>query len=71
MQLRSSVLDARGQVVADHGDVLDAARFAKERTADHYLGLPLAILTPGEYLLRMEATMGARVAGRAARFSMK
>ena len=71
VQLRSSVIDSRGQVVADQGDVLDVGRFEKERTADHYFALPLANLTPGEYLLRTEATMGARVAGRAVRFSVK
>ena len=71
VQLRSSVIDARGQVVADQSDVMDVRRFEKSRTADHYLALPLANLTPGEYLLRTEATMGARVAGRAVRFSVK
>ena len=71
VQLRSSVIDAQGQVVASESAVLDVAQFAKGRTADHYLALPLASLAAGEYLLRIETGMGGRSAGRALRFSVK
>ena len=49
----------------------DTAQFAAGRAADHYMTLPLATLAPGEYLLKVEAAMGARVAGRAIRFHVK
>jgi hypothetical protein len=71
VQLRSSLLDAQGKVVADQSAALVVAQFEKARTADHYVTLPLATLSPGEYLLRIEASMGDRTAGRAVRFSVR
>jgi len=71
VQLQSTILDARGTVVATEASTLDAGQFATARTADHYLTVPLATLAPGDYLLKVETTMGARVAGRAIRFSVK
>ena len=68
VQLRSTIVDARGAVVATETSTLDAGQFATGRTADHYLTVPLATLAPGDYLLKVETTMGARVAGRAMRF---
>jgi hypothetical protein len=38
------------------------------RAADYYVVLPLATLVPGDFLLKVEAKMGQRVAGRAIRF---
>jgi hypothetical protein len=70
VQLESSVIDAQGLVVARESARLDAAQFENGRSADHYLALPLVGLAPGEYLLRIETEMGARVAGRAVRFSI-
>jgi hypothetical protein len=49
---------------------LNAAEFEKGRAADHYIALPLAGLAPGEYLLRAQAEMGTRIAGRALRFTV-
>jgi hypothetical protein len=71
VQLRASVTDAEGRVVGSESAALEVAQFAKERTADHYLALPLATLGAGEYLLRIETDMGARSAGRALRFRVK
>jgi hypothetical protein len=71
VRLQSTILDASGAVVATQTSTLDAAQFAKDRTADHYLAVPLATLAPGDYLLKVETTMGARVAGRAVRFVVK
>jgi VWFA-related protein len=71
VRLRSSVLDAKGDVVATEAAVLAAAQFEKERTAEHYISLPLAGLASGEYLLRIEAEMGTYSAGRAVRFSVR
>ena len=70
VHLESSVIDAQGLVVARESARLDAAQFEKGRSADHYVTLPLVGLAPGEYLLRIETEMGARVAGRAVRFSV-
>jgi hypothetical protein len=70
VHLKSSVIDAQGRVVASQSARLDAAQFEKGRAADHYVALPLAGLTPGEYLLRIETEMGPRIAGRALRFSV-
>ena len=70
VHLTSSVIDAQGRVVASQPARLEAAQFEKGRAADHYVALPLAGLTPGEYLLRIETEMGSRIAGRALRFSV-
>ena len=71
VQLRASVTDAEGRVVGSESAALEVAQFAKERTADHYLALPLATLAAGEYLLRIETEMGTRSAGRVLRFRVK
>ena len=71
VQLRSSIVDDHDRVVATQAGVLDVGEFAKARTADYYVTLPLATLAAGEYLLKVETTMGARTAGRAMRFVLK
>jgi VWFA-related protein len=71
VQLQSTIVDARGAVVATETSTLDAAQFATARTADHYVTLPLATLAQGDYLLKVESTMGPRVAGRAMRFIVR
>jgi VWFA-related protein len=69
--LRTTLIDARGETVASSEAVLAEAQFAKNRTAEHYIALPLATLTTGEYLMRIEAKMGSYTAGRAVRFKMR
>jgi VWFA-related protein len=71
VQLRSSIVDAHDRVIASEVGVLDVGEFAKARTADYYITLPLTALAAGEYLLKVEATMSARAAGRAMRFVVK
>ena len=71
VQLRCSVFDASDRMVANETSVIGAGEFATARTADHYVTLPLTGLTPGEYLLEVETTMGQRTAGRALRFAVK
>ncbi len=71
VQLRSSIVDAHDRVIASEAGVLEIGEFAKARTADHYITLPLTALAAGEYLLKVETTMGARTAGRAMRFVVK
>lgn len=67
--LRTTVLDAQGRVSGSSSTVMSAEQFAN-RTAEHLVNLPLSDLAPGEYLLRVEATMGSRVVGRAVRFTV-
>ena len=64
VQVRSSIVDDHDRVVATEAGVLDVAEFAKARAADYYVTLPLTTLAAGEYLLKVETTMGARTAGR-------
>jgi hypothetical protein len=66
--VKSTIVDARGTVVATEAKTLDAASFATGRAADYYIAAPLATLAAGDYLLKVETTMGGRVAGRALRF---
>ena len=71
VQLQSSIVDDHDRVVATEAGVLDVGEFAKARTADYYVTVPLTTLAAGEYLLKVETTMGARTAGRAMRFVLK
>jgi VWFA-related protein len=71
VQLRSAILNGQGKVIAEQTQVVEAAKFSEGRAANHGLTLPLANLEPGDYLLRLEAEMGARTAGRAVRFVIK
>jgi VWFA-related protein len=68
VQLQSTLIDARAATVASDSNTIAATEFAGGRAADHYVTLPLTTLAPGDYLLKVEAKMGARVAGRALRF---
>jgi VWFA-related protein len=69
--LRTLLVDARDETVASSETILAEAQFSSNRTAEHYIALPLATLTTGEYLLRIEAKMGDYSAGRAVRFRMR
>jgi VWFA-related protein len=71
VQLRSSLIDAQGKIVSGQSDALQPTQFDRTRTADHYLILPLTNLTPGDYLLTLQADMGKRTAGRAVRFVIR
>ena len=69
--VRVQIVDAQNRAVRDEVLPLGAAEFTSDRGTDLRLALPLARLTPGDYLLRIEAAMGERVAGRAMRFSVE
>jgi VWFA-related protein len=69
VQLQSTIVDAADRVVATETRTLDAGQFTNGRAADYYAVFPLATLAPGDYLLKVEAKMGQRVAGRAIRFT--
>ena len=70
VQLQSTLIDTHGAIVATESSAIESAKFANGRGADHYVTLPLATLEPGDYLLKIEAKFGARVAGRALRFQV-
>lgn len=71
VQLQSAIVDAGGTVVGTETKTVAPAQFATSRTADHYVSLPLGTLAPGDYLLKVEATMDTRVAGRVMRFVVR
>jgi len=53
------LVDAGGTAVLDATEAIAPARFDAGRGADYHLDLPLARLRAGEYLLTIEAAMGA------------
>jgi VWFA-related protein len=69
--VRMQIVDAQSRVVRDDAMPLSAAAFQATRAADCRIVLPVSQLAPGEYLLRLEATMGKRIAGRAMRFAVE
>ena len=71
VQLQSAIVDAGGTVVGTETKTVAPVQFATSRTADHYVSLPLGTLAPGDYLLKVEATMDTRVAGRVMRFVVR
>jgi len=56
------ILDERGDAVLDRAETLGPDRFAIGRTAACRLRLPLQTLTPGRYLLTVDARVGDRIA---------
>lgn len=70
VSMRVRILDARGQAVRDQMLVFNERQFALRR-ADCVISLPLGDLPPGEYLLRLDASMAEREAGRALRFAVE
>lgn len=71
VSMRVRIIDTQDVAVRDQSLVLDLAQFAANRTATSSLTLPVQNLSSGEYLLRVEATMGERTAGRAVRFRVR
>lgn len=69
--VRVQIIDSQNRAVRDQAMTLDVAAFETGRAADCRLAIPVAQLAPGHYLLRLEATLGERVAGRAIRFSVE
>ena len=64
---RVQILDAKGVAVRDQSLPFTEKAFTNRR-ADCVITLPLAALPPGEYLLKLEASMDRQTAGRALRF---
>jgi len=65
------IVDAADKVAFQDAAVLDPARFGQRRTADYQLTVPASTLGPGEYLLKVDATLGDDTLHRDARFTVK
>jgi hypothetical protein len=69
--LRVRIINTQDIAVRDQSLVLDPEQFSTNRTAGSRLTLPVQNLPPGDYLLRVDATIGDRAAGRAVRFQVR
>ena len=69
--LAIGVIDDHDARVVDRRDTLAEGRFGAERSADETVEIPLDTLTPGEYLLRIEAATGTATARRDVRFTVR
>lgn len=67
VSMRVQILDAKGTAVRDQ-TLPFAEQAFNGRRADCLITLPLASLAPGEYLLKLEASLGRETEGRAMRF---
>jgi VWFA-related protein len=68
--MRVRILDARGATVRNQSLPFPESSF-RLRRADGVVTLPLANLTPGEYLLALDASANQRTSGRAVRFVVR
>jgi hypothetical protein len=68
--VKAEILDTRGKVVTTDTLSFEADQFAKDRSADYQIRLPVDRLTAGEYLLTLQATQGPHTAQRAIRFAV-
>jgi hypothetical protein len=66
--MRVRIINTQDIAVRDQSIVLEPDRFSTNRAATSRLTLPVQNLPPGEYLLRLDVTMGDRTADRAVRF---
>jgi VWFA-related protein len=71
VRLELSIVDADDAVVHQAQDTLEAAMFSAARFANYQVQVPVDRLSPGSYLLRIDATAGERTARREIRFTRK
>ncbi len=67
----AGVISPNGAEVASQADVAVAEAFGPDRSADYMYHLPLRRLTPGAYLLTIEARLGSITNRRDVRFSVR
>ncbi len=67
----TSILDDHNRRVFQETSALEATSFARTRSADVSVDVPLNRLTPGDYLLTLQATAGKRDQQRSVRFSIQ
>jgi hypothetical protein len=71
VRMSARVKDDKNSVVSNYESTLESANFGEPRSADYELSLPLAQLSPGEYLLEVDGRQsGTRHVARASRFSV-
>jgi VWFA-related protein len=71
VEVKTRIVDEHDVEVLNGRETLSAAAFSPERQADYALSLPLSTLSPGEYWLSIETSIGSRHASRDVRFSVK
>ena len=71
VDVTARVTDANGAEVTSKNDTIAPARFGAARSADYTYELPLATLSPGNYLLTIESRLGALTVRREVRFSLR
>jgi hypothetical protein len=69
VSVRVQIVDAKGATVRDQSLPFTEAMFTNRR-AECVMAIPLANLTPGEYLLKLEASAARQLTGRALRFTV-
>jgi hypothetical protein len=57
VRVKAQIIDEKDKVVVEASDTLAAVRFAND-APEYSFELPLSRLTPGKYLLRIEASRG-------------
>jgi VWFA-related protein len=70
VRMTAKVTSDQNKVTSTQEEMLESENFSAARSADYHVTLPLAHLTPGEYLLEVDAQSGARHVRRTARFSV-
>lgn len=70
VRMTAKVTNEKNSVTSSQEAMLDVENFSEARSADYQVTLPLAHLTPGEYLLEVDAQSGARHVRRTARFTV-
>lgn len=70
VRMTARVRNERNDVASHYESMLEIENFSSNRSADFEVRLPLAHLSPGDYLLEVDAQSGARHAVRTARFTV-
>jgi hypothetical protein len=69
--VRLTILDATGAVVVDNRTDVPADRFARDRSVELRLPVPIHELDPGPHLMRIEASAGSASVRRDVQLSMR
>jgi len=70
VRMTARVRNERNAVASNYESTLEIENFSANRSADFEARLPLAHLSPGEYLLEVDAQSGVRHVQRTARFTV-
>jgi VWFA-related protein len=70
VRMTARVKNDKNGVASNHEGMLEVENFSEHRAADFEVSLPLDHLSPGEYLLEVDAQSGARHVTRTARFAV-